>query len=73
MFVVYVNHPTNKAIIHKEICGKYRSKRRKRTSNGYWQEGFNTFQEAVKFAKGAKKKLVDTCAFCFDESLEELE
>ena len=70
MYVVYVNHPTNKAIVHKDTCGKYRSKRRKRTHNGYWDEDFDSLEDSVKFARETRKKWIDTCAFCIEEPLE---
>ena len=69
MYVVYVNHPNNKAIIHKDICGKFRGKRRERTHNGYWQKDFETLEAAIKFAKNTGKATVDTCAFCIEEPL----
>ncbi len=45
MYVVYVNHPNNKAIVHDTDCGKYTNRRRDRTHNGYWSD-FERFEEA---------------------------
>lgn len=70
MYTVYVNHPNNKAIIHNENCGKFRGKRRKRTHNGYWKEGFTTLGSAIKLARDTRKSTVDTCAFCIEEPLD---
>ena len=63
-YVVYVNHPTNKAIVHDTDCGKYTKRRRDRTINGYWSEIFKNFEEAMNYAKRTGKKNIDTCAFC---------
>lgn len=63
MYVVYVNHPTNKAIVHDTDCGKYTNRRRDRTHNGYWSETFESFEESWNYAKSTGKKTVDTCAF----------
>lgn len=35
-FVFYVNHSNNKATIHAAICGKFVSRSRDKTLNGYW-------------------------------------
>jgi hypothetical protein len=64
MYVVYVNHPNNKAIVHDTDCGKYTNRRRDRTHNGYWSETFKSFEEAWNYAKSTGKRTVDTCAFC---------
>lgn len=64
MFVVYVNHPNNKAIIHSVKCGKYLNRRRNATHNGFWTEPFDKYEEAHMFASGTEKKIVDTCALC---------
>lgn len=67
-YVVYVNHPTNKAIIHAITCGKYTKRRRDKTLNGYWsiveEEPFAGIEEARKYAERTNKKNIDTCAFC---------
>jgi len=70
-YVVYVNHPTNKAIIHTTTCGKFTRRRRDKTLNGYWSivehEPFKTIEDAREFAKKTGKKNIDTCAFCIKE------
>ncbi len=63
-FVVYVNHPNNKAIIHSTDCGKYLSRKRNKTHNGYWTEPLASLEIAVNYAKSTGKKIIDTCAFC---------
>jgi hypothetical protein len=63
-YVVYVNHPNNKAIIHNEGCHKYRNRRRNETHNGYWKRSFNNFKEATEFAQSTQKGTIDYCAFC---------
>nr|QNO55459.1 hypothetical protein DEIOECNE_00009 [Methanosarcinales archaeon ANME-1 ERB7] len=45
MYVVYVNHPNIKAIVHDTDCGKYTNRRRDRTHNRYWSD-FEPFEEA---------------------------
>jgi len=70
-YVVYVNHPTNKAIVHATECGKYRSRRRDKTLSGFWSiveiNEFETKNEAMQYAKKTGKKNIDTCAFCIKE------
>ena len=67
-YVVYVNHPTNKAIIHRASCGKFTRRRRDKTLNGYWSivehAPFETIEDAIKYAKKTGKKNIDTCALC---------
>ena len=67
-YVVYVNHPTNKAIVHATSCGKFTKRRRDKTLNGYWsiveRSPFKTIEEARDFANKTGKKSIDTCAFC---------
>lgn len=67
-YVVYVNHPNNKAVIHSTICGKFTNRRRDNTLNGYWSiketKPFETIEEAQSYAEKTNKKKIDTCAFC---------
>jgi len=67
-YVVYVNHPNNKAITHMTSCGKFVKRRRDKTHNGYWsiveREPFKTIKDAQEYAKKTAKKNIDTCAFC---------
>jgi hypothetical protein len=67
-YVVYVNHPNNKAIVHTTYCGKFVKRRRDKTLNGYWstieREPFKAVKVALEYAKKTGKKNVDTCAFC---------
>jgi hypothetical protein len=68
LYVVYVNHPNNKAIIHRAECSRYTHRRRDETINGYWRGPFENFSEAQNFAKKTGKTRVDTCAFCFPQA-----
>lgn len=67
-YVVYVNHPTNKAIIHSTTCGRFVKRRRDKTFNGYWsiveREPFETIKGAPNYAERTGKRNIDTCAFC---------
>ena len=63
-YVVYVNHPNNKAIVHSTLCGKYTNRRRDKTINGYWSDVFENFKNAMSYAKAIGKKNVDTCSLC---------
>ncbi len=63
-YVVYVNTPNNKAIVHNSICGKYQSRKRDKTHNGYWTKPYSKFEQAWSFAQSTGKKIVDTCSFC---------
>jgi len=70
-YVVYVNHPTSKARIHKVICPEY-IYRKPDTRNGYWSRVFSTYQEAFNFAIGTGKKNVNSCLkCCSNQSCEE--
>jgi hypothetical protein len=59
-FVLYVNHPNNKATIHATICGKFVSRRRDKTLNGYWStvehEPFKALRDAEEYAKKRERK-----------------
>lgn len=70
-YVIYVNHPNNKAIVHSVDCGKFVYRRRDRTHNGYWSivdhEPFETISEAISYANKTSKRNIDTCAFCVRE------
>jgi hypothetical protein len=63
-YVVYVNAPTNKAIVHNTSCGKYKSRKRDKTPHGYWTEPFSDLESACNYANSTGKKNVDTCSFC---------
>jgi len=62
MFRVYVNHPNNKAIVHRDSCGCYRGI--DKTHNGYWKHGFETAEQALEFARNTGKQIIDFCALC---------
>jgi len=64
MYVVYVNHPSNKAIIHLDTCRWYVNRRRDETHNGYWRGPFVRMADAQDFVQSTRKKRVDTCSFC---------
>ena len=64
-YVVYVNHPTNKAMVHKSTCGRFVNRKRDRTTNGFWKMYFDSFNSAMGFAHNTNKKNVDSCAICY--------
>jgi hypothetical protein len=64
VFVVYVNHPNNKAIVHETACGRHRSRRRDTTHNGHWTQPYSDIEAALNFAQSTRKRTVDTCAIC---------
>ena len=66
-YVVYVNHPNNKAIVHNINCGKYTNRKRNETHNGFWSDAFETLDNAKKYSTETGKKNIDTCAFCVNE------
>ena len=63
-FVVYVNHPNNKAIVHNTACGRYTSRKRNKSHNGYWTQPFKDFESAWQYALNTEKRIKDTCSFC---------
>jgi len=66
-YVVYVNHPNNKAIVHDENCSRYRNRRRDQTHNGFWKGIFESYEKALEFAKSTGKRTIDSCAFCIKD------
>ena len=48
-YVVYVNHPINKAIVHSTLCGKYTNRRRDKTINGYYKENHILNNSVINF------------------------
>lgn len=63
-YVVYVNHPTNKAMVHKSTCGRFINRKRDNTLNGFWKMNIDSFDLAMDFARNTNKKNVDSCAIC---------
>lgn len=63
-YVVYVNGPVNRAIVHSQACHKYQNHLADRTPNGFWTDPFVSFETAWAFAQSTGKKTVDKCAFC---------
>jgi hypothetical protein len=63
-FVVYVNNPTSKAMVHKTACIRYIIRKNDVTQYGFWTTPFKTFKDAQDYAKGTGKKRVDTCSYC---------
>lgn len=67
-YVVYVNHPNNKSIVHSTSCRTYIHRRRDETLNGHWSiidhEQFETVRDALRYAENTGKRTVDACAFC---------
>ena len=63
-YVVYVNDPNNKAIVHNTACGKYKLRKRDKSHNGYWTKPLSDFANAWKYAQSTGKKTIDTCSFC---------
>jgi len=63
-YVVYVNHPTSKAMVHSTDCWKYTKRQRNKTIHGYWSKTFKNLEEAWNFAKNTNKSNIGTCAFC---------
>lgn len=63
-YVVYANHPTDKAFVHEADC--WRSVKRKATctENGYWADGFGTREQALAFARGTGKRNVRAAKCC---------
>ena len=64
MYVVYVNHPNNKAFIHLTSCVYYVS-REDQDASGYWSKEFKTMTEAEDFANKTQKQNIRPCYACF--------
>jgi len=63
-YVVYVNHPTSTATVHRVECRFYRHRVANRTRNGHWQTGFDSVDEAIAYAHSTRKRRVRTCSVC---------
>ena len=67
-FYVYVNDPTNKAIVHEGRCGHCNSGQgvtgRSATHNGRWLGPFDTQTMALEAAHATGRRVVDVCARC---------
>ncbi|TRO51108.1 hypothetical protein E2P63_05235 [Candidatus Bathyarchaeota archaeon] len=48
-YVVYVNHPNNKAFIHSTTCGYYIHRKSIDVKTGYWSTVFKTRKDAEAF------------------------
>lgn len=57
MFVVYVNTPNNKALVHDARCAFYR-KNKGITLNGFWSDELTTLDGAMAYARLTGKALV---------------
>lgn len=66
-YVVYVNHPTNRATIHTIYCGKYQNRKSNMTPNGFWSKEFANPEDAEKFAYRTGKKTIHVCVVCMPE------
>lgn len=63
-FVVYVNHPTSKALVHSVDCHVFQGRKRESTPNGYWKVGFPDRDSALRYARSTRKKRVDSALCC---------
>jgi len=63
-YVVYVNHPVSKAMIHDEKCKYYRNRKADQTPNGFWKGIFESYEEALQFAKSTGKRNIGSCTRC---------
>lgn len=58
MYVVYVNHPTNKAIVHDTECGKYTNRRRDRTPMDIGQKPLKVLKKHGITLRGQGKRML---------------
>jgi len=63
-YVVYVNHPTNRATVHRAECRYHVHRKARKTRNGYWSCALGTLQEALSYAHSTGKATVRTCKVC---------
>ncbi len=69
-FEVYVNHPNNKAIIHKVSCYHLRKHGGVSSTSpptGGYSERFNTLAEARGFATNSHKRERRSCSDCIGD------
>jgi len=67
-YVVYVNHPTSTATVHRPDCRYYGRRVANRTRNGHWQTGFASVDETMAYAHSAAKRRVRSCRPCLPGS-----
>lgn len=63
MFVVYVNHPNNKAFIHRADCDYYLRRKANRPT-GSWSSLYSDHSEAHAFALATRKRHVHDASCC---------
>ena len=66
MYVVYVNKPNNKALVHAEACGHYLARVSDNTVNGYWSGPYPTLDAGLAFAKSTGRSRVESAKGCCD-------
>ncbi len=64
MYVVYINTPMNKAIVHSDACAHYQRRKADSTPNGSWVGGFRSRNEALDFARSQKKARAESAKRC---------
>lgn len=64
MYVVYVNTPNNKALVHSDRCANYIKRVADRTAAGYWSSPFATREAALAYGKSLGKKRVANAMGC---------
>lgn len=73
-YVVYVDHPADKAVVHSVDCVRFVGRKRDRALDGYWsvveREPFETLDEAISYARRTGMKDVDTCVLCISRLKE---
>jgi hypothetical protein len=62
--IVYVNHPTSKARVHRLTCQNYWKRKGDSTPNGYWAGPFEDLEKALNFAKNTGKLNISKCREC---------
>lgn len=68
-YVIYSSQPFNQFIIHNETCDKLANRRKTMATDSYWQDGFESVEEAIKFADELGKTAV-ICNSCIERDAE---
>jgi hypothetical protein len=64
VFVVYVNHPNHKALVHRSDCGHYLDRKADHLPTGFWSRLFTEQASVRDFALMTRKRRVDDARCC---------
>ena len=67
MYVVYVNHPNDKALVHSASCSRFTNRKADILATGYWSSAFDTNEAALSYAHATGKTRAERAKRCCDK------